>query len=110
MRFAEFTEGYSAGAVGGAGIGEATMDPDFKHELNKILSRNWKGASAEKILLDRFLNSPEGAYARTVIGNDAKGWIKHIEHWLGKNKQKITQKTTEFQDLFISLLSQRDRP
>jgi len=103
MRFAEFTEGYSAGAVGGAGIGEATMDPDFKHELQKILSRNWKGASAEKILLDRFLDSQEGSYARNILGNDSNGWMKQIQSWLTKNQNKIKQ---EFSELDIADLDE----
>jgi len=78
------------------------IDPNIKFELDKILSRNWKGSAAEKILLGQFLKSDKGTYARNVIGNNNhKEFIDHITAWLKNNQPKLQQQFDEvdFTDL-----------
>jgi hypothetical protein len=77
------------------------LDKAVDQKIQNIISQNPKGSAAEQILLGKFLNSDQGAYARNVLGKNHKGWIEHITTWLKKYQPRLEKEFNEldFSDL-----------
>lgn len=63
--------------------------------LGNILAQNPKGSAAEKILLNRFLSTQNGIYAKNTLANDGKNWVMAIKPWLERYKDKFAQEFPE---------------
>lgn len=66
------------------------IDPNLKFELNKILSQNWKGAAAEKLVLGHLMRSP--MYDANAEPDE---WIDNATEWLQSTKQDLKKKYPE---------------
>lgn len=87
-----------------AGVEESSFKEEhnnYKSQIQNIIKQNPRGSAAEKIVLDKFLNSQEGTYARNVIGKDNEKWTNQIIRWLKTNKPWLQQQFSEldFNDL-----------
>jgi hypothetical protein len=67
------------------------LDPNLKFELNKILSRNWEGAAAEKMLLQRYIKTP----MVQDFNLSPEEWIGQATKWLAINQNEIKEKYPE---------------